>query len=190
MEGLPLAGISEDEVSIIKQQIKKEINSPLTSSAGRLFDAVSAITGVCLESSYEAQAAIELEMHASSDGDAGSYPFYIDEQPGIYILRLAELFTAILTDTRNKLALPLVSLKLHHTAAAMIVDMCQRISRDTGLKKVVLSGGVFQNRLLLKLASHKLKEKGFTVYSHHLVPCNDGGISLGQAVAADNLMRQ
>jgi len=181
----PLAKIPAAELRIIKQQIEKGLNSPLTSSAGRLFDAVAAICGVCNEASYEAQAAIELEMLASKDAGADPrrlYPFSLERQGGVEVVKLGALLSAVIDDVRNQVPVPRVSLKMHQTVAEIIAAVCRRISPATGLKQVALSGGVFQNRLLLKLTCHKLKEAGFQVFTHHLVPCNDGGIALGQAV--------
>jgi hydrogenase maturation protein HypF len=186
---MPLPGtlnLDPTEAGIIKRQIKQELNCPLTSSAGRLFDAVAAIAGVCRETSYEAQAAIELEMLAprNFDEDTVVYPYLIDLVNGVRVIRLAELFRAILRDVENRVTVPEISLKFHKTVAELTVDMCRQIGTETGIKKVALSGGVFQNRLLLKLTSDRLKRAGFDVLTHHLVPCNDGGIALGQAVIA------
>ncbi|MDD5189893.1 MAG: carbamoyltransferase HypF [Dehalococcoidales bacterium] len=188
LEGLAFSKIPASELTIIKQQIAKGLNAPLTSSAGRLFDAVAAITGVCFEASYEAQAAIELEMRAPQRrtlNQSGRYPFTIDEKSGIKTVRLGKLMEAVIGDVRNNMPVAHISLKLHLTMAEIAVEMCREISRETGIKSIALSGGVFQNRLLLKLTSHKLKEAGFKVFTHHLAPCNDGGISLGQAVNAN-----
>jgi hydrogenase maturation protein HypF len=98
---------------------------------------------------------------------------------------LAELFAALAADVRQNTAVSKISLKLHRTIASITVDMCGKIAQNTGIKQVALSGGVFQNRLLLKLTSSALKQAGFQVFTHHLVPCNDGGLSLGQAVIAN-----
>jgi len=188
IRGLPLAHIPENERKIIRQQIEKGINCPLTSSAGRLFDAVAAITGVCAEASYEAQAAIELEMIAAQPVNScveKIYPFTIEKQSDTYTIRLGDLFESVIGDVQIKRPVPLISLMLHNTMAEIAKEMCLKVSREIGLRQVVLSGGVFQNRLLLKLTSHKLKENGFNVLTHHQVPCNDGGISLGQAVNAN-----
>jgi len=188
LKGLPLLNISENESKIIRQQIEKGINCPMTSSVGRLFDAVAAITGVCTETSYEAQAAIELEMVAAPRMNATlpkMYPFNIEKQDDIHLVKLRNLFESVVGDVKNNKPVPLISLRLHNTMAEIVKQMCLKVSHETGLKRVALSGGVFQNRLLLKLTSHKLKEAGFTVLTHHLEPCNDGGISLGQAVYAN-----
>jgi hydrogenase maturation protein HypF len=188
LEGLPLSKLNMNEIDIIKRQMKRGINSPLTSSAGRLFDGVSALAGVRGEVEYEAQAAIELEMIAPDEpgGIEGKpYPFSIVEQQGVKVVKLGELISAVVQDSRDQIPASEVSIKFHRTMAQIIVDMCNIICREKGINKVALSGGVFQNRLLLKLAVSALHKEGLTVLTHRLVPCNDGGISLGQAVVAD-----
>jgi len=186
LDGLPLAGLKTAEIEIIKQQLKRKINSPLTSSAGRLFDAVSALAGVRGEIDYEAQAAIELEMLAPDEIDESeSYPFSIVEEGGVRVVKLKELLAAVVKDVRNQTPVPVISLNFHHTVAEIITAMCQLVAKDTGINQVALSGGVFQNRLLLKLATAALQRAGFSVLTHRLVPPNDGGISLGQAVVAN-----
>jgi hydrogenase maturation protein HypF len=189
-ENFPLDGlllkVSPAELEIIKQQIRRGVNCPLTSSAGRLFDAVSALAGVRQEIDYEAQAAIELEMLPPDEvSKAKSYPFSIVEQEGMRVVKPGELLLAVVQDVRNQTPVPTISLKFHHTVAQIIAEVCKLIARDTGVNQVALGGGVFQNRLLLRLAAAALREKGFNVLTHHLVPCNDGGISLGQAVIAN-----
>jgi hydrogenase maturation protein HypF len=188
LEGLPIGKLNPAELEIIKQQLKRGINAPLTSSAGRLFDAVSALVGVREEIDYEAQAAIELEMLTPDEGDEfefKSYPFSIVEHQGMRVVTLGGLFSTIVQDVKNQTPIPLISLKFHNTVAEIITTMCKLIARETGITQVALSGGVFQNRLLLKLATSILQREGFSVTTHHLVPCNDGGISLGQAVIAN-----
>jgi hydrogenase maturation protein HypF len=186
LEGLPLSKLNMNEIDIIKRQMKRGINSPLTSSAGRLFDGVSALAGVRGEIDYEAQAAIELEMIAPDElGEGEAYPFSIVEQQGVKVVKLGELISAAVQDIRGQIPASAVSIKFHRTMAQIIADMCSIISREKGINKVALSGGVFQNRLLLRLTVSALHKEGFTVLTHRLVPCNDGGISLGQAVVAD-----
>jgi len=188
LEGLPMSKLEPAELGIIKQQLKRKINSPLTSSSGRLFDAVSALAGVRGEIAYEAQAAIELEMLATDEAGGlkpESYPFSIDKQQGINLVRLRELLLAIVQDVRNQVPVPRISLKFHQTMAQIIAETCKFIASETKINEVALSGGVFQNRLLLKLTTAALHKEGFSVLTHHLVPCNDGGISLGQAVIAN-----
>jgi hydrogenase maturation protein HypF len=113
------------------------------------------------------------------------YPFSIVEQQGVKVVKLGELISAVVQDIRDQIPASAISIKFHRTMAQIIVDMCNIISREEGINKVALSGGVFQNRLLLRLAVVALHKEGLTVLTHRLVPCNDGGISLGQAVVAD-----
>jgi hydrogenase maturation protein HypF len=186
LEGLPLSHTRPAELLIIQQQLKRNVNSPLTSSAGRLFDAVSALVGVREEIDYEAQAAIELEMLAREDKpDRESYPLSIIEREGTRVVKLGKLFSAIMRDVRNHTPVPLISLRFHSAVAEMIAATCRLISTETGINDVALTGGVFQNRLLFRLTISALRRDGFSVITHHLVPCNDGGISLGQAVIAN-----
>ena len=188
LEELPLAKLNPAETAIIRQQLQKRINCPQTSSVGRLFDAVAALVGLSTEISYEAQAAIMLEMRASDKivhNKMKNYPFGLTEQSGVNIVKLEELFSAVIEDIKKKMDISVISLKLHQTVARITVDMCKTISKNIGIKQVALSGGVFQNRLLLKLTMNELTQDGFEVFTHHLVPCNDGGLSLGQAVIAN-----
>jgi len=188
LDGLPLSKLGSSELNLLKQQLKRGLNCPLTSSAGRLFDAASAITGVCTDISYEAQAAIELEMVAegsSTSRGAKLYPFNIAEQNGLRVVKLAKLIAAIAKDVRGGVPTSRISLKFHRTMAQMVREMCLSISKDAGIKVVALSGGVFQNRLLMRLVVEALEADGFKVLTHRDVPCNDGGISLGQAVIAN-----
>jgi len=191
-----LGQISEVEIEIIKHQIEKKINSPLCSSMGRLFDAISALLGVRGEIDYEGQAAVELEMAAHADifttrvddetmsSNKESYPYYIVEEDGIRVVCLKDLFSAVIEDLQQGTSKGKISVKFHNTVAQMIDDVCQSIANETGIRCVALSGGVFQNRLLLRETVSLLESNGFQVFIHKQVPCNDGGISLGQAVIA------
>ncbi len=187
LTGLPLSRLNPKEVEIVKQQLERGINSPLTSSAGRLFDAVSALAGVRGEIDYEAQAAIELEMLAPDEFqlEKNAYPFSIITDQGIKVVKLRDLISEVTQDVRNQLSTPIISLKFHRTMAEIIAEMCKVLAQERGINRVALSGGVFQNRLLFKLAITALEKEGLSVLTHHLVPCNDGGISLGQAVIAN-----
>jgi hydrogenase maturation protein HypF len=187
LHGLPLLSqLDPGELVVITRQTERRVNSPLTSSAGRLFDAVSALAGVRGEVDYEAQAAIELEMLADENENAPAvYPFSIAREDGCRVVKLGGLVAAVIDDAKQGMPASAVSTKFHWTMAKMIVDMCRAISRDTGIKVVALSGGVFQNRLLFRIAVDGLREEGFEVLTHRLVPCNDGGISLGQAAIAN-----
>ncbi len=177
------AEMQEGELDIIRRQLASGINSPLTSSAGRLFDAVSALIGVRGVAGYDAQAAIELEMVAA-DGQWPCYDYVLDEQDGVSIMRLSALFAGVLGDLRGGVPPSGISAKFHETMARLIADVCDGIKAKTGISRVALSGGVFQNRLLLRLAVSSLQSAGFDVITHERVPTNDGGVSLGQAVIA------
>jgi len=189
LSGLPiLSKVDPDEIAIIKKQLERRLNSPLTSSVGRLFDVVSALTGARGTIDYEAQAAIELEMLAPDEvgePDFAPYPFSITEEQGSKVIKLEKLISAVVGDVRSRVPVWAISAKFHKTVAQIIVETCQLIAEETGIKVVALSGGVFQNRLLSRLTTEALRQTGFEVLTHHLVPCNDGGISLGQAVIAN-----
>ncbi len=185
IEHSSITKVYSDEVAIIRTQVKKGINTPLTSSMGRLFDAVAALTGIRPVIEYEAQAAIELEMHADdAPGETGAYPFALAEEDDTIIIRVRDLLAAVLEDIKHKTSQAVIAARFHNTIAGMIVEVCQKISVQTSLKATALSGGVFQNRLLAAQAARRLESAGFTVYTHRQVPPNDGGISLGQVVIA------
>lgn len=183
---LPLINrVPPEEISTIRKQLERKINTPLTSSAGRLFDAVSALAGVRGQIDYEAQAAIELEMLAPDDTtQCDAYPFAVTWEKGVGMIKLGELISAVVKDISHGISAPVISGRFHQTMARIIVATSQLISRQTGITTVALSGGVFQNRLLFNLAVSGLEKEGFNVLSHRLIPCNDGGIALGQAVIA------
>ncbi|MBW1676165.1 MAG: carbamoyltransferase HypF [Deltaproteobacteria bacterium] len=185
-EDLPfLEPVKKLEIEIIKKQIARGINAPLTSSSGRLFDAVSALIGVRGRVDYEAQAAIELEMIAAREiVKPDSYLFEIDVSNDTRIVRLRELFRGILSDLGQGRSQAEISARFHNTMALLVVKMCQKLAQSTGVNQVALSGGVFQNRLFSALTRKYLEEAGLAVFTHKEIPCNDGGISLGQAVAA------
>jgi hydrogenase maturation protein HypF len=187
LHGLPILGpLDPGELVVVARQVERRVNSPMTSSAGRLFDAVSALAGVRGEIDYEAQAAIELEMLADEHERASAvYPFSIIEEDGCRVVRLGALVAAVIEDVKQGVPPCAISARFHRTMGKVIGDMCRAISGDTGIKVVALSGGVFQNRLLFSLAMDGLHEEGFEVLTHRLVPCNDGGISLGQAAIAN-----
>jgi hydrogenase maturation protein HypF len=109
----------------------------------------------------------------------------IVEKDGVNIVRLDGLFRAIIQDVKKNVSQSKIAMKFHRTMAEMVVQMCQRLARMNSINKVALSGGVFQNRLLLRLTVAALEEAGFEVLTHSKVPTNDGGVSLGQAVVAN-----
>jgi hydrogenase maturation protein HypF len=157
--------------------------SPLTSSAGRLFDAVAAILGVRDRVSYEGQAAIELEQIADIAGVA-PYGVSTRERGAAFEIPTAELVRAVAGDVRAGVPAPVVASRFHETVAEVIRRGCRLARERSGLATVALSGGVFQNVRLLGRAIELLEDDGFSVLRHRQVPPNDGGISLGQAVVA------
>lgn len=168
---------------VLKRVMERKIHTPWTSSMGRLFDAVSSLLGIRDEVNYEGQAAIELEMAADKDmGEA--YSFWVNQEQIPMEIDLSETIKEIVYDLEKKVLASNISGKFHRTISRLITETCKIIRTKEGLNRVVLSGGVFQNMLLLSLTTKGLKESGFEVYTHHLVPTNDGGISLGQAVVA------
>ncbi|MBN1934700.1 MAG: carbamoyltransferase HypF [Anaerolineae bacterium] len=183
----------EAQTALLRQQIDRRLNCPLTSSMGRLFDAVSALLGVCTETSYEAQAAIELEQIANCKSQSAkcksAYPFGVEKVGESWQVRLGDLFVALVGEMQTGVPVGEIAAQFHRTVAEMIVGVCRQIAQEAGLGTVALSGGCFQNRLLLELTVPALREAGFTVLLHRQVPCNDGGLSLGQAVIAQHAVQ-
>ena len=165
---------------ILKRAIEKKINTPWTSSMGRLFDAISCLLSIRDEVHYEGQAAIELEMIAEPGLD-GEYRFLLKKDKPT-VIDTIEIIRGVVYDLLEGISPSRISEKFHRTIARMIIDTCESLRLEEGLNRVVLSGGVFQNMTLLSLVTRGLKRSGFEVYTHHAVPPNDGGISLGQAV--------
>jgi hydrogenase maturation protein HypF len=166
---------------VLRQMMRQGINSPLTSGMGRLFDAVSSLLGLGDRVHYEGQAAIALEMMADATCQ-DSYRFELET--GASLIRTEPVLTHIVQDLLANLPTHIVAAKFHHAVADVIARVATRIKGEGGPKRVVLSGGVFQNRLLLEWTWQRLEASGFEVYVHHHVPTNDGGLSLGQAVVA------
>lgn len=148
---------------------------------GRLFDAVSSILSVRDKVHYEGQAAIELEMIADHEAK-DEYPFHIHKGKRPMVIDPAEIIRGIVLDLAKGVSPSKISGKFHRTIAKIVVETCDAIRCEAGLNRVVLSGGVFQNISLLFLVTKGVKGSGFETYTHHLVPANDSGISLGQAV--------
>jgi len=180
-----LKGLDEIELRNIKVQLNKGLNSPTTSSCGRFFDAVSALIGLCDVVDYEGQAAIELEMTAKEGIDEG-YDYSLEKsQSSPLIVDTKPIIEGIIDDLKNGLSNSVISAKFHNTIAAFVIAVCDRAREEKGINKVVLSGGVFENLFLSNKLIQKLRNDDFEVYPQKKVPCNDGGISLGQAVIAN-----
>jgi hydrogenase maturation protein HypF len=171
-------GIDERKVALVTEMLEKGINTPLTSGAGRIFDAVSALLLVCTEASFDSEAPMRLESAISRTTD-DFYPFTIAST-----ISLEETFHAIVREL-NYTDASVIAARFHNTIARIILHVCLEMRKETGLNEVVLSGGVFQNRYLVEKSLYLLNVNKFHTYTNHMVPTNDGGVSLGQlAIAA------
>ena len=176
--------IGFDKTSAILRMIERRVNSPLTSSLGRLFDAISSLVGLRDFVSFEGQAAMELEMAASERPALESYPYRISERAGCFVLDMSETIESICEEVRAERSIADISRRFHETLSRAVTEMCCLIRTKTSIKDVCMSGGVFQNALLSDLLIDSLEKAEFNVYLHSLVPPNDGGIALGQAAIA------
>lgn len=167
------------EIDILKKQVDTGLLSPVTSSAGRFFDAASSLMDIRDEIDYEGQAAIEMEM-AADETINERYEFEISKQP--YVVNTEPVIRGILDDVNKRVSVSVMAAKFHNTVVELIVAVCKRLKEEHRCSSVALSGGVFQNALLTTRTVSRLKEEGFEVLEHREVPTNDGGISLGQAV--------
>ena len=179
----------------MRVQVERGVNLAITSSAGRLFDAVAAMAGGPVRASYEAQAAIEMEMVSRHDG---SEPYDYDLRPvqenmtwgdvaelpqgtTSYEVGLRPLIESVSGEVLEGKSLSEIGGRFHKTLAVIIAEVSLGISQATGLRKIALSGGCFQNRLLLRMAVDEIRKRGLSPLLHHSVPANDGCIALGQA---------
>jgi hydrogenase maturation protein HypF len=179
--------VDEQKIGFIADMITKKINSPLTSSLGRLFDGVAAIIGLCNHISFEGQAAMNLEMIAA-DRVKKSYNYDFECQETCLIL-WQPLIRGVVQDMQKGVSTAIISAKFHATVIKMFCEACEIIRKRSDVNRVALSGGVFQNTLLLTGVMRLLQKKGFLVYTHQITPCNDGGLSLGQALIANAIAR-
>jgi hydrogenase maturation protein HypF len=180
----PVQAISEGEKRALYFQLSTSINSPQTSSLGRLFDAVAALIGQRSKVNYEAQAAIELESIADPL-EKGVYPWaYSENKNSEIIVDPTPLLKAVINDFVTNTPLPQISARFHNSVSEMVLDTVVAMRNSSGINLVALSGGVWQNALLLRTTLQRLRELDFHVLTHKLVPPNDGGIALGQAIIA------
>jgi hydrogenase maturation protein HypF len=175
--------IDPKEIALIVSALKAKINCPLTSSAGRLFDAVSALLGLCSDASFHAEAPMRLESVIAENIHDG-YSFSIGKTIGF-----KETFMEMIEDLNAKVSIAEISAKFHNTLINVIFAAVLQTSQQNGIKKVALSGGSFQNRYLLSGLENKLTENGFEVYSQQQIPANDGGLALGQLIIASEKRR-
>ena len=180
---LPDLAKAERDLMLTRITGGKEI---LTSSCGRLFDAVGAMLGICPINHYEGQAAIELEAYATEK--AGNYSYNIDCEENTWIMNPLPMWPELLADLEREIPAGEIAYKFHLTMVEMFTDILQKVREESGLNRVVLSGGVFHNQILLVELLHSLQAAGFTVYHHQQLPPGDGGLSLGQAIIASEVI--
>jgi hydrogenase maturation protein HypF len=178
--------VLQHEINMVRAMLERRVNSPLTSSVGRLFDAVASIAGIRDRVSYEGQAAVELEALAAEEPHVESYSFRIEVSPEhVQTVDTRPLIRAVAQDALAGTSAARIARRFHTTLVEMIAAVCGTIREETKLESVVLSGGVFLNAILTSETCRRLTRDGFRVYRHRLVPPNDGGLSLGQiAIAA------
>jgi hydrogenase maturation protein HypF len=182
--GLPLLDrIDPARWSTLRRVMARRVASPLTSSAGRLFDAVAAIAGVRDVARFEAQAAMELEAVADRATES-SYPVEYRTVGDGWVVETAPLVRAVVADVLARRPVPEIAGAFHNALRDLIVETVARLARRTGVRRVALTGGVFQNALLTERSADALECRGFEVLLHRRVPCNDGGLALGQAYVA------
>jgi hydrogenase maturation protein HypF len=191
---LPLAVVrqtGERNVRLVARLVEHGLNTPPTSSAGRLFDAVAALAGVpgTQRTTYEGQAAIELELAANGPVNRG-YPFRLRPEGDGWVVETRGIIGGVVDDLLAGRETREISSRFHRTMAEVVVAGCEEIREAGGVSSVALSGGTFQNLLLMEQVVELLAGKGFAVYRHRRVPTNDGGLSLGQAVLADRAFKE
>jgi hydrogenase maturation protein HypF len=188
-EWAPVRAFSSQEHKVLNRMLQRQINSPMTSSMGRLFDAVASLLDIRQTITYEGQAAMELEPEVldseilSSPGKC--YPFNILQQNTIRILDWEPILKSLLDDLKQNMLPDAISIKFHNTVVEMIVAM----ARQEGEPQIALTGGCFQNRYLTERTGHRLREEGFKPCWHHQIPPNDGGISVGQIIGARRTLK-
>jgi len=183
-EDTALPGVDPAAISAVRRMLDRSVSSPLTSSMGRLFDAVAAIAGArASQVTYEGQAAIALEWLATGLDPDRAYPFELFEQGDRLVVDTRPLVAAAAADARAGAGAARIGRRFHSAVVDLIAAVCARLRRRTGLEAVALSGGVFVNAILAREAAARLETDGFRVLRHRVVPPNDGGLCLGQLAA-------
>ena len=170
-----------EERQVLRSQLEQRINSPNTSSMGRLFDAIASLIGIRQIVNYEAQAAIELEANVEPSEES-SYCFELTSSTELMTVDPTQIIHSVIHDIRAGITPAIISTRFHNSVASMVLEVCTRVRTDFGCSRVVLSGGVWQNIVLLSKTYQLLEKSGFQIHIHRQVPSNDGGIALGQAV--------
>ncbi len=185
----PMKSFTKPELDVIQQMLKNGVNSPVTTSVGRLFDAVASLIGLRQHMNFEGQAAMELEFLTADQKTEEHFSFVVEHSnppPSLLVINWQPMIVEILAESKRAASLPLIAIKFHNTLVECILEVAQRIGRE----RVVLSGGCFQNRYLTERTVQRLQEEGFRPYWHQRIPPNDGGISLGQAFAVARLKQE
>jgi hydrogenase maturation protein HypF len=185
-----IAAVDRSKLDLLLRMLDRKVNSPLTSSCGRLFDAVAALVGIRQKVNYEAQAAIELEMAIGSSPDGASYPFDLKEEQNSWIIGTHPLFQALVRDLASNTPVGIISARFHNGLVDILVRLASFLHQRTGLNRICLSGGTFNNLYLTEHLAGSLEENGFEVYTQREVSCGDGGLSLGQAAVASHRIPQ
>jgi hydrogenase maturation protein HypF len=174
--------LTTDELTTLRAMVDQRLNSPLTSSMGRLFDAVAALSGVRSVAIYEGQAAIELEALADRT-ETGSYAFALGDGTPV-VIDPEPVVRAILDDVAAGVGAPVIAMRFHNAVISMTLEVAARACAAHGVKHVALTGGVFMNRILLAGVRAGLTERGLVPLTHRDLPTNDGDVSFGQTVVA------
>jgi hydrogenase maturation protein HypF len=180
----PVQAASPTERGVLACQVERGLNAVPTSSMGRLFDAVAAIAGVRQSVNYEAQAAIELEALVD-DEEEEAYAWALTAGADSLHVGAGPVVRAVVADVQADVPVAIIAARFHNSVAEMVAQVCRTLRDESGLNQVALSGGVWQNVTLLARTLDRLQADGFTVYTHRLVPPNDGGLALGQAAVAN-----
>jgi hydrogenase maturation protein HypF len=181
--------LQKKPTELLIRMLERRVNAPLTSSCGRLFDAVAAIAGIRQQVNYEAQAAIELEMAMHDGDDPAAYLIDVQEDGTGSVIATRRLFESLVADLRKGTPIAAISRRFHNGLIAVFAQIANSIRERTSLNRVCLSGGTFHNTYLLENLTSKLAGRGFEVFTHSEVPAGDGGLCLGQALVAAHRCR-
>ena len=184
-----LTDLPKMKVKMVLSMLQKNIHCPETSSIGRLFDAIAGLLGICSLSTYEGQAAIELENSIDTN-EKGIYPYDIEKKGSMYHIKVDKMIRQIFSERQKQVSKEKIAARFHNTIIDFSVELCKRIRDEHGIIEAALSGGVFQNDFLLVGLYKALVAEGFLVYTHKQIPCNDGGIAYGQMMIASAKMRR
>jgi len=186
-----IRALDRRKVDFLLRMMEQGVNSPLTSSCGRLFDAVAALAGIRQLVNYEAQAAIELEMAmVMTESENTPYPLKLLPDVDHWIISTRPMFEALLDDLGRNVPIGMISRRFHNGLVECFVELATRLRAKTCLHRVCLSGGTFHNIYLWQRLEARLSEAGFEVFTQKQVPSGDGGLSLGQAVVAAAKIRE